>query len=502
VSARVLFVGIDAGDADLIHEWAQAGLLPNLRSLMERGVSATSENPVGLFVGSVWPSFYTGTSPAHHARYCYNQIELGSYRMPQFKPTDVKRQPFWNALSDAGHRVAIVDIPKTFPSKDLNGIHLVDWGTHDPDHGFTSWPPPLAAEIEDQFGQRAEKCDGKGRGRAEFEQLRDRLLARTARRADLLTHLLDREDWDLFAAVFSESHCVGHQFWHIHDPTHPRHDPALADALGDPLRDVYAAIDSALGRILEHAGDDTAVFVLASHGMGPHYDATFLLPEILRRIREAPLSPLRRRVGDLLAWGWDRTPVPVRTLLSPLRMRTRERLGQALPTVEVEGSQRFFDVPNNDVYGGIRVNLVGREPAGRVRPGAELDALFAELEHDLCELVNLETGQPLVKRVLRTSEHYSGEHLDALPDLLVEWERAVPVRRIHSPLIGTVEGHFEGERTGDHKSNGLLIAAGPKIRPGRLERHVSVVDIAPTIAAQFRVDLHGVDGAPIPELVP
>jgi len=502
MSARVLFVGIDAGDADLIRAWAHAGVLPNLRELLARGTSATSENPVGLFVGAVWPSFYTATSPARHARYCFNQIEPGSYAQPKFRPTDVKREPFWNALGRAGRRVAIVDVPKTFPSADLNGIQLVDWGTHDPDHGYSSWPPALAAELEARFGHPDHRCDGSGRGIPEFEALRDRLLERIERRGNLVAHLLDREHWDLFGVVFSESHCVGHQFWHVHDPQHPRHDRALADALGDPMRDVYAALDAMLGRLLGQVGSDASVYVLASHGMGPHYDATFLLNEILRRLREAPHSTLRRRTGELLSRGWARTPMPLRRWLSPLRERTRERLGRAFPSAEVEGSHRYFEVPNNDVYGGIRINLAGREPAGGVLPGADFDAVCDELEHELRQLVNLETGRPLVRRVLRTAEHYVGEHLDALPDLLVEWDREAPIRRIHSPRIGTIEREFDGGRTGDHKPNGLLMAAGPGIPPQRLERPVSVTDIAPTLAARLGVVLAGVDGAPIPELVP
>jgi predicted AlkP superfamily phosphohydrolase/phosphomutase len=268
------------------------------------------------------------------------------------------------------------------------------------------------------------------------------------------------------------------------------------------MREVYAALDAALGRILEQAGSDASVYVLASHGMGPHYDASFLLDEILRRIREAPHSALRRRAGELLSRGWARTPVPIRAWLSPLRERSRERLGRALPSADVAGSHRYFEVPNNDVYGGIRINLAGREPAGWVRPGADFDAVCGELEHELRQLVNLETGRPLVKRVLRTAEHYVGEHLDALPDLLVEWDREAPIRRIHAPRIGTIEGEFRGGRTGDHKPNGLLMAAGPGIRQERLERPVSVTDVAPTLAARLGVALADVDGAPIPELVP
>jgi predicted AlkP superfamily phosphohydrolase/phosphomutase len=327
-------------------------------------------------------------------------------------------------------------------------------------------------------------------------------VARAGQRTELVLDLLARDAWDLFAVVFSESHCAGHQLWHLRDPSHPRHDPELARTLGgDPMQDVYAAIDAGLGRILERVGPEAAVFVLASHGMGPHYDGTFLLGEILRRIRERSLSPARRGLGDGLARLWHATPVPLRRLLAPLQRRVRKPMGQAFPTALIEGSSIFWEVPNNDVYGGIRINLAGREPRGVVARGPQLERVCAELAAELGALVNLETGRPLVKRVLRTAEHYAGEHLDALPDLMVEWDREFPIRRIHSPALGTIEGEFKGRRTGDHKPDGLLMAAGPGIRPGRLDANVSVMDIAPTLAARLGVALGDVDGAPIQSLL-
>jgi predicted AlkP superfamily phosphohydrolase/phosphomutase len=498
---RVLFVGIDAADKDLVVEWARSGLLPNLRALLDRCAWTPTTNPVGLYVGAVWPSFYTATSPARHARYCYSQIVPGSYAVEKFNPTDVKREPFWNELSRAGKRSAIIDVPKTFPSEALDGIQLVDWGTHDPDHGYSSVPAPLASEIAARHGHPLHKCDQAERSARGLAGLRDQLVARAGRRTELVLDLLGRDAWDLFAVVFSESHCAGHQLWHLHDPSHPRHDPELARALGgDPMLDVYAAIDAGLGRILEAVGAQTAVFVLASHGMGPHYDATFLLGEVLRRIRERSLSSARRGMGEGLVRLWLATPLPLRRLLAPLQRRVRKPVGQAFPTAGIEGSAAFWEVPNNDVYGGIRVNLLGREPRGVVAPGPELDRLCAELTAELEALVNLETGRPLVKRVLRTADLYSGEHLDALPDLMVEWDRESPIRRIHSPKIGTVEGEFQGRRTGDHKPDGLLMAAGPGMPTGRLDASVSVMDIAPTLAARLGVSLRDVDGSPIERL--
>jgi predicted AlkP superfamily phosphohydrolase/phosphomutase len=80
VSARVLVLGIDAGSAPLIEAWAAEGVLPNLRALMARGVVGRTESVEGFFVGSTWPSFYTGASPAEHGIHSLVQLRAGTCR--------------------------------------------------------------------------------------------------------------------------------------------------------------------------------------------------------------------------------------------------------------------------------------------------------------------------------------------------------------------------------------------------------------------------------------
>ena len=500
---RLLVVGIDAGDPDLILAGAAAGRLPRLAALLARGASGPTANPTGFYVGAVWPSFYTGVSPARHGRHCYCQIRVGSYDTARFRPRDLKHEPFWDALARAGRRVAVLDVPKTFPSEGLLGLQLCDWGTHDPEGEPASTPPELAAEVKARFGpDPVGRCDRRDRALAgDFAALRDGLVRRAGVRADVARHYLARGGWDLFLTVFSETHCVGHQCWHIHDPTNAFYDPALRRALGgDPVEEVYAAVDRGVGVLLDAVGAETPVLVLASHGMGPHYDGTFLLPEILRRLLDPPSSPLRQRGGELLAGAWQSLPPALRARLAGLRDRVRRPLADALPSTEMQGARRAFPVTNNDVYAAIRLNLVGREPHGRLHRGEEADAFCRELSRDLCALVRAGDGTPAVKRVLRTAELYSGPYLDDLPDLLVEWDRSAPITAVESPRTGRIEGHFGGMRTGDHRESGLWIAAGPAVAPGRQAEPVSVVDFAPTIGALLGVPLQGLDGVPIPAL--
>jgi predicted AlkP superfamily phosphohydrolase/phosphomutase len=488
---KILFLCLDAMDRDLVMLWANAGILPTFRSLFERGACGSTQNPPGLFVGAVWPSFFTGVSPARHGRYCYEQLVTGTYNIQRFRSSNLKRPPFWNFLSNAGRRVAIVDVPKSPLTTHLNGIQLRDWGSHDPEPGwlFQTWPPPLAAELTARFGSDpVGDCNSIDRSAAGIKAFCRNLKARIKTKTAICRHLLDQESWDLFLAVLTESHCVGHQCWSLHDQTHLSHDRALAVSVGDPLKEVYVALDAAVAELLLKAGPDTTVFVLASHGMGPHYDASFMLDEILERLDPQPGAWKRAAI-----W-WCRKHW--RSLLRRVLRRPRPRLR---PPVD---HRRCFAIPNNDVYGGIRINLVGREPRGRVHPGEEYDALFAELRRKLLELVNVHTGQRVVCDVLRSADLYQGECLDDLPDFLVEWNREAPISCVSSPRIGTIRKEFGGVRNGDHKPEGFFWAAGPGIPAGHRIDLVSVMDFAPTVAALLDVSLADVDGKPIAAVLP
>ncbi len=494
--ARVIFIGIDAAEASLIHLWIEAGVMPNLAAFSRNALQGVSANSPGIYTGSVWPSFHTGLQPGRHGRYFYRQLEQGTYKTSAFPANRLPVAPFWDQLDRHQRKVAIVDLPKA-PLVELeSGIQLCDWGVHDPDGPPCSSPTTLATEITARFGKDpVGPCDLALRNKAGVAGLRAKLIERAQRKTDIILDLLGRRSWDLFATVYAESHCAGHQFWSLHDPSHPDHDANLLKSLGgDPLRDVYGAIDQGIGRVLAAAESEANVIVLASHGMGAHYDGTFILDEILRRLEgittDAGTGTLRK-----LQALWQKTPKGLRSRLMPISDRFHDSwVGRD------RSARKCFLVPTNDNCAGIRINLIGREPNGMVQPGTEFHAFCNSLVSDLSKIINVETGRPLVREVLRTAEEFPGEHQSALPDLLVLWDRTAPIRKVTSEKIGNLEREYSGIRTGDHRNHGRFYARGPSIAAGKLADAVHITDFAPTIAAMLNVELLDVDGKPIPSL--
>jgi hypothetical protein len=70
-----------------------------------------------------------------------------------------------------------------------------------------------------------------------------------------------------------------------------------------------------------------------------------------------------------------------------------------------------------------------------------------------------------------------------------------------SDKIGTIVGANDYGRSGEHRPGGWLVAAGPGVEHGRLERTPSLLDLAPTFARILGVELPGAEGAAISEIV-
>ncbi len=507
---KLLVIGLDAAEQSLIRRWIASGDLPNLANFGEQSLQARTTNEPGLYTGSVWPSIFTGASAGRHGCYYYRQIVNGTYGTSHFRPDQLKHPPFWKALSDAGRRVAMVDIPKSMLTEGINGIQVVDWGLHDPSFpSVQCWPPALAQELTERFGvDPVGQCDAADRTPAQYRDLCQRLVARIDRKRELIRYLLGKEDWDLFFTVFGDSHCAGHQFWHLHEAENGAHaSPGPADRPGDRpgdlLKDVYVALDKAIGELVAAAGPETDVMVFTSHGFGSHYDANHLLDEALRRLEGAPGSRWPRIMHPVRALYRSALPVDLRTRLRPLAAKVFDGVENIddISAARIRQGRKCFMLPSNDNCGNIRVNLVGREPHGLIRPGSEFDAFFSALAEDLMQIVNLETGGPVVKEVLKTADHFAGDHLDDLPDIVVRYHREAKIRRIASPKIGDLEGENTACRSGDHRPEGLLLVRGPQFGAGQLNEAVPAMDLAPTIAAMLGVELRGVDGAAVAALV-
>ncbi len=512
---RVLVLAIDAANPDLLVRWAGDGTLPHLGALIDRGVTGRTRGVRDFYVGATWPSFYTGCTPARHGVHYGSQILPGTYRLAGINAArSVKAVPFWRPLA-AGRSLVLMDVPFARLDPSPGAELQLEWGCHDLIGAPRSnrlhavlreaGPHPLPGA-----------CDGARQSLDLQVTFREALVRGAALRGEITGRLMRESPWDVLVQVFSEAHCAGHQSWHLHDRNHPGYDERQAGQMpgGPPLRRVYQAIDAAIGSIVAQAGDAT-ILVVVPHGMSFWFGAEFLLTPILLRLGYAapPSAPPRPSIAHRMARRlWQAFPESARSRLRPWKDRLLAPGSGPSPAFDPARS-RCFRVNNGLAVGGVRLNLKGREPEGVVAPGTEADLVLDQLTADLLELVDERTGKCPFQGVVRTRDSHVGPEVDALPDLLVEWSDTIATGsrivgtgagaevRFRSPKLGVLEGVNDYCRSGEHRPDGMFIAAAPWLAPGTFDREVSLLDLAPTIAALGGAELPGCEGKPIVELL-
>jgi predicted AlkP superfamily phosphohydrolase/phosphomutase len=167
-----------------------------------------------------------------------------------------------------------------------------------------------------------------------------------------------------------------------------------------------------------------------------------------------------------------------------------DRLGESIFL-----SRRHIDWSRTRAYaqgnfGQIFLNVNGRQPDGCVAPG-DVRPLLDELKAGLLAIPHPETGEPLVEHVYEREELYHGPHAGLSPDLtvvLTDWRyRTIG---LHDFTTNTLITPSFGP-TGDHRLEGILIAAGPAFQAGARLRDAALLDVAPTV-------LHLL-GVPVPD---
>lgn len=499
----VVAICIEVASPDLLDRWLEAGWMPHLKRVRDAGIWCVLDSVSDVSSGAIWPSFSTGTGPARHGQFfTHMQLEPGTYRIVKKYADDVPRDPYWLALHGVGRRSAIIDAAQSRPLPGFNGAHVVGWGGEFPAWQRSSSPPSLMPEILRRFGRHPLadqfRVAARPESETEYQRLHDDLLAGARAKAALSLWLFEQGPFDHFLSVFAETHWAMHLLWHLLDDAHPDHDPALAARYAGTLREILEVIDGLIGDLRSRA-PEADMFVFSLSGMGPNYSGWHLLGPVLERLAVGPEGDGGGPRSWLPMRRWDAWTVrALKDLTSPRVLDTAKRLvpvrlWDAWTRRIIHAGNRWresraFWLPN-DYTGAIRLNLAGREPRGKVAPGAEADDLCREITDALLGLVDVDSGRPIVREVIRTRDIFAGEHLDALPDLLVVWASEAPVRGVRSAALGDIFGVSPEERPGAHRSEGFLAAAGPRIAPAGHCARAHIVDLAPTF-----LRLAGVDG--------
>lgn len=253
---------------------------------------------------------------------------------------------------------------------------------------------------------------------------------------------------------FSSVDTNGHMFWRAFDTKYPGYDPETAAKYGSVLEDYYAEMDRILGEILRRAGAQTTVLVLSDHGFAPF-----------------------RRAFNLNTWLLENGYLVL----------------QKGASLDGRSIFRDADWSKTRAYGiglnGLYLNLRGREKYGIVNNGSEADALMQEISSKLLAVRDPKTQLPVITRMDLAKDVYSGSATAFAPDIIVGYNRGYRVGwdsvlgGVPSTLLDDNTEPWSGDHCMDHTLVPGVLLSNRKI----LIANPSLLDIAPTILAQFGV---------------
>ena len=498
---RVLCLGLDGADHELVERLLSEGRLPTIAGLARDGSFGPLRSTVPAATPTAWSSFLTGLNPAGHGIFNFS---TNPNRSPQRVESAASRGgvPLWRALGPAGIRSAFVTIPFTYPAEEIEGIVVTGYGG-------PSQPQivPLAAR-ERILAAHPDLVTAhhprKERWWEDFAGFTGKLLSHVDQVADVCRLALDLDpELRLLCVDFMSSDHAGHLAWHRLDPGHPAHDPANA---GDELVQVYEAVDRACGELVAHAtglwGEEPTVLLFSDHGMKPVY----WLFHANRWLEEAGHLVYRRRSLQPLKGGGLNAASKVDQRLA----RTTRWYGRALDAVPFAprpaDDRTFADVD----YGRTRAYCFAT--GGQIflgeASGARRDPRYLErLADELASIPHPETGEPAFE-VLRKEQLYHGPYLDKAPELvLMARDERIHVDSARRRWPAAFERHdrldpetFHGY-SGHHGQTGILAAAGPGIVPGLVPETAEITRLPATVLRLFGLAAEGLDGAPIGEIL-
>ena len=323
---RVLLIGWEGADWRWIESLAEAGRMPHLAGMTERGVMGNLRSSVPMVCPILWTSIVTGVFGNHHD--ILSMVEPdGRGDVRPIQSTSRKRKAIWNILSQCGLRSAVVNWPATYPAEPIDGVIVSDRYPHASGPLAELWPADrpaihpstlydtliklrlhpdrLSIDQLTSFVPRLGEVDLKKDRRVASIAT---LLAQAASVQQAATWIVQNEEWDFLAVHYGILGSLCHDFLRYRAPADEGVDARDAELYGNVVDTGYELLDMMLGRLLDLAGPETLVLVVSDHGF---YETprSKISPRLVPRLSSLPSEPrlsylqYHRRDGVFCAAG-------------------------------------------------------------------------------------------------------------------------------------------------------------------------------------------------------
>ncbi|MBX6315872.1 MAG: alkaline phosphatase family protein, partial [Isosphaeraceae bacterium] len=496
---KVFVLGLDGATWDILKPLVEAGELPSLSSLMDRGASGVLNSVFPPLSPVAWTGVMTGKNSGKHGIFEFLEYEHNPLGGRVNSSRAIQAELIWEIAGRFGKRTVAGAVPLSYPPRPAPGFFLGDFLSPAGAKDFAS-DPALLAELEQHLGEPYRPWSTAIHdGGQEAAVLAD-LTAFLEQHLKAIHFLMDRCEWDLFLFDLMATDRIQHELWHAWEPSHRAARGRDLSAIRRGFIDFWKRLDAGLGAIAAALPPETALILMSDHGFGPiEWYVNFnvwLLDQGFIALKDSFYVRQKH-------WFWRRGATPewlygIMTRLGLAENRVGRFRGKQMGRLDrladsIFLSRRHIDWSRTRAYaqgnfGQIFINQKGRQPIGCVAP-EDVRPLLDDLKARLWAIRHPETGGPLIEQIYEREELYSGPYAHLAPDLTVvpgDWRyRTIGLydfttNQVISPAFGP---------TGDHRLEGIFVAAGPPFRAGARPDGATLLDIAPTILHLLGVPL-------------
>ncbi|MBU3729727.1 MAG: tetratricopeptide repeat protein, partial [Phycisphaerales bacterium] len=308
LARKLLVIGWDAADWQLIDPLVAKGAMPTLARLVSAGVRSDLGTLDPKLSPLLWTSIATGKTADKHGILNFVEPKPDGSGLRLASSTSRKCKAIWNILSQSELHTNVIGWYASHPAEPIRGsvvTNLICEGN--PAQASAPWPVPPALTHPPECAEAIAACRVRS---TEFERdslkeilpdlppgMRDdprvrtlcSLMAVAASVERAASHLMRAGPWDCTMAFFETIDTVGHHFMQYRPPRMRHVKESEVRAFGGVMDRVYRWHDAALARMLDAAGPDVTVVLLSDHGFHSdrHRPVLADLPPERRMEREA-----------------------------------------------------------------------------------------------------------------------------------------------------------------------------------------------------------------------
>ena len=284
LAKRVLLIGWDAADWQIIDSLLARGEMPVLKQFLDNGVRSSISTLHPIISPILWNSIATGKRADKHDILGFLEPNGTGFVRP-VSSTSRKAKAVWNILSQNGLRSNVVAWFASYPAEPIHGCIVTDRFRQGPGQAAEALPldersvhpvsllpelRELVVKAEEITGEQAEFFVPLLRSMPDPTDTRlealSLLLAQCASVHNAATFLMEHEPWDFMAVYYDTIDHFGHAFMEYRPPRMAHVSDDEERWFGATMDACYRFHDVMLARLLKLAGPETTVIILSDHG--------------------------------------------------------------------------------------------------------------------------------------------------------------------------------------------------------------------------------------------